>query len=86
MEGGYIFVDLDVRDYEKGTEELKFSVVGRLMIQKGEIFPTTLMLKKKLDEAPTNQKSKIVPYKRGIYHILLHLMNDQASIMSQSVV
>lgn len=41
-------VEIDVDDYEKGIKDLKFSVVGHLIIRKGDVPLTTLELKEKL--------------------------------------
>lgn len=83
---GNIIVELDVDDYEKGIEELQFSIIGRLSIQRSEAVPTTLALRRKLDKVLKIQDYKIIPYGRGIYHILLHLMEDQAMVMSRGLV
>lgn len=48
IECGNVIVEVDGDNYRKGVAELKFSVVGRLFIQKGEIPPTILELKSKL--------------------------------------
>lgn len=41
-------VNLDVKDYEKGVEELRHSVVGRLFLPRGHVMLTTMELKAKL--------------------------------------
>lgn len=35
VEGGNIVVELDLEEYLQGIEELQYSVVGRLILQKG---------------------------------------------------
>lgn len=60
--------------YNKGIEELCFSVVRRLTIQNGELLPPTLTLKEKLQSIQGIERFKIIPLGRGVYHILLHSM------------
>lgn len=50
LEGGNIVVALDDEDYLNGVEELKYIVVGRDTIQKGELALTTLVVKRTLEE------------------------------------
>lgn len=44
FDGGNLFVELDIEDYKKGMEELKYSVVVKNYLQKG-IFASTTMSK-----------------------------------------
>lgn len=42
IEGGNIIMEVNNYDYRKVVDELWFSVIGRLILHKGEISPTTL--------------------------------------------
>lgn len=48
IEGGNVVVDLDVGEYQKAVDDLRFSVVGFLTWPKGMDSPTNQTLKKKL--------------------------------------
>lgn len=48
MEGGNIVVEVVKEDYSKAMEELRFSVIGRLFLRRGEITPSTFELKERL--------------------------------------
>lgn len=74
---------MDIADYERGVEELKFSLVGRVTIQSGETIPTTFDLKKKLEDVLKMIDFKEVPYGWGVYYLLLYSMEDQVLVMSQ---
>lgn len=65
IEGGNVVIELDVEDYERGIQDLKFSVIAKLTIQKGEEAPTTLQLKEKLVQALEVSAFKLIPYGRG---------------------
>lgn len=41
-------MELDVEDYKKGVDKLRFSVIGRNYLQKGKEAPTIVELKTKL--------------------------------------
>lgn len=49
FEGGNVVVEIDEEDYQKGVNEIQYSVVGQLRLQKGELLPTTLELRSKLE-------------------------------------
>lgn len=42
FEGGNVVVEVDADEYYKGVQDLRFSVVGRLTVQRGENLPTTI--------------------------------------------
>lgn len=42
-------MQLDIEDYRKGVEELKFSVIARLSMQRVQDVPTNKELKEKLE-------------------------------------
>lgn len=49
IEGGNIVVEVDKEQYQKGINEPNYSVVGRLSLQKGDLIPTTMELRCKLE-------------------------------------
>lgn len=74
-EGGNVIVDLDVEEYRKGVEYLKFSIVGRLSLQRGEDFPTNKTIREKLEAFWGLSDFKLIPLKGGIYHVLFSSMH-----------
>lgn len=82
IEGGNVVVEVDEDDYRKGVMELQFSVVGRLFIQKGEIAPTMLELKTKLQNAWGINNLKVIPLDRCVFHVLLRCMENQSLAMT----
>lgn len=75
VEGGNVVVKIDEENYQKGVNELQYSVVRRLSLQKGEMLPTTLELRAKLIVIWKFDKFQLIPMGKGIYHVLLHTMN-----------
>lgn len=63
--GGNVVIDLYVNDNENGVQELQYSVVGKLTIQKGEIMQTILVLKKRLQDVLNILNFKVIPYGRA---------------------
>lgn len=61
VEGGNLLVELDVDDYKKGVEELRFSVVGRNHLQKGSSAPTTMELRRMLASTWGFDTFKLLP-------------------------
>lgn len=68
------------------AEELKYSVVGRISLRKGDEPPTTLDLINKLVEIWNTEKFKLVPMGKVIYHIILKNMKDQCEMLSTGAV
>lgn len=85
-EGGNVVVKLDVEDYKKGVEELKFSIVGRLSLQRGQDPPTNKFLRQKLEEFLGCKQFKLIPLKGGIYHVLFNSLQDQALAMTKGAI
>lgn len=82
-ECGNVIVELDVEDYQRGIEDLKINVVAKLTIQRGKAMPTTLELKDKLVHSLDLSTFKLIPYGGGLYHALLHTIEDRAKIISK---
>lgn len=82
LEGGNIIVEVDEDDYMEAVEELKFSVIRRLFIHRGETMPTTLELKERLQSIWNIKNLKVIPLGRDLFHILLHSMVDQSLVLA----
>lgn len=83
MERENIIVKVDEGDYKKAVDELRFSVIGRLFLHKGEIAPSTLELKERLQALWSIENLKVILLGRCVYHVLLHNMIDQSLVMDQ---
>lgn len=71
IEGGNLMVELDEAGYEKGINELRYNVVGRLFLQKSLASPTTMALKEKLTAVWGLNIFKFIPMGGGYRHVLL---------------
>lgn len=79
-------VELDIEEYEKWIQDLSFSVVSHITLPRGAIWPTNQSIKQKLLEAWNISHCKVIPYGKGLYHIVLFSMEDQAAAMIQGAV
>lgn len=75
-------VELDVEEYKKGVEELRFSAMGRLFIPRNDPIPTTMEIKAKLVEGFHIEDLKIIAMGRGLFHLILNNLEDQCKILS----
>lgn len=76
-------VQLDFDDYRKGIEEIKYSVIARLTLQRRDVIPTNKSVKEKIDDFLWLQNLKEVPLKGVIFHILLLSPNDQSLALAK---
>lgn len=44
-------MEVDEEDYRRGVKQVKFSVIGRMSLQHGDLMPTTIEVKTKLTDA-----------------------------------
>lgn len=77
MAGGNIVVEIDEEEYRSGVEDLKYSVIGKLSISRGDEAPTTMEIKEILMSFWNIVELKVIPLGRGVFHILLTNMKDQ---------
>lgn len=82
MVGENIVVEVDDIDYCKGVEELQFSVVGRLSLQRGLNIPTAMEVKSKLAEVWKISNFKVIPLDKMMLHFLLYSLKDQCKALS----
>lgn len=75
-------VEVDEKDYQRGVEELNFSVMGRLPLHRGDLIPTTIELKNKLVHCLKIVDIKGIPLGNGLFHILLHSLRDQCKALT----
>lgn len=61
-------VDLDEEEYRKGLESLKFSVVVKIFLRRGQSLLTIMDLKTKLQEIWEIHGFKVVPMGSVHYH------------------
>lgn len=76
-------MELDFDDYVKVVNELKFSVVGWFVLQRGDSSLTNMQLNKKLEELSCLQGFKLISLKGGVFHILLNSSKDQSKAMAR---
>lgn len=65
MEGRDIIVEVDTEDYMEAVAELRFNVIVRLFLCRGEIAPSTLELKDRLHALWRIENLKVIPIGRG---------------------
>lgn len=78
--GGNVVGEVDNAEYQRGVYQLKFSVIGRLTLQHGDLFPTTIESKGKLAE--WIEDMRVIPTDNRMYHILLHNLGDQCKALT----
>lgn len=79
-------VEVDEEDYKRGVEHPKFSVIGRMTMQRGIPIPTTMEVKNKLSGALKILNFKVIPLGKGLYHILFHSLSDQCTTLASGIV
>lgn len=84
--GGNIVVEVDDEEYHSVVEELKFCVIGKFNIQRGDSIPTTMEIQKKLSDFWKIMDFKVIPIGKRTFHILLCSMKDQCKALSVSPV
>lgn len=75
-------VTIDEGEYQKGLEDNKYNIIGRVTMRRGDPLPSTLDLRKKLESVWGMLRFKIKPVGRGYYRIFLQSMGDQSTPMS----
>lgn len=75
-------VDVDDEDYRSRVEGLKYSVIGRLSLQRGQPISKTMELKTKLAEFKKFYKFKVIPLGKVMFYILLYNLKDQFKALS----
>lgn len=68
-------------DYQRGEENLRFSGVGRLSLQKGQALPP-MEVKNKLSDYWKITDFKFIALGKGTFHILLYSLQDQCKTLS----
>lgn len=64
LEGGNVIVEIGEDEYYKGVNDLQFSMVGRLILKKGETPPTTIELQTKLLLFQKIESFKVIPLEK----------------------
>lgn len=86
VEGGNIVVIVDGEDYNRGVEELQFSIIGRFSLQRNEEMPNTMEIKKKLSNLWRMGDFKVIALGKGLFHIQLHNLQDQTKALTGGAV
>lgn len=76
-------IELDVDEYKKGIEDLKFSIVGKLPLQFEHEIPTNKAIKEKLESTRGIQDFKLIMLSVGVYHIMFSSLQGQSLAMSK---
>lgn len=69
IEGGNLAIVLDEDEYSKGVRANQFSVIGRVLMQRGNSLPNTMELRRKLETVWGLSQFRILPIGRGFFHI-----------------
>lgn len=77
-----VVVQVDKREYQHAIRELQFSVIVRIILQRGDAPPTTLELKQKLVSVGGFSNYKLIPLSKGYYHVLVRSMEEQSKVMT----
>lgn len=86
MAEGSIIIEVDDEEYHRVVEELKFSVVGKLNLKRGDPIPTTMEISRKLCEFWKIPNLKVIPLGEGTFHVLLCNLKDRCKALSVSSV
>lgn len=78
--GGNVCVEVTEKEYAKGVEENKYSVIGQLLLQKGDVLWMTLGLKQKLSGVWGISNFRVLPIGKGVFHVFLFSMEDQSTV------
>lgn len=81
-----MIVIIDDAEYDRGIDANRYSVIGRLHMQKGGPMVNTLGLKTKLASIWDLHSFRITPIGKAYYYIRLHSMGDQSKVMSLGAV
>lgn len=76
-------VMIDKSEYLKIIDENKFSAIGMIIFQKGELAPTILWLREKHTNVWGFRNVHLIPLRRGYYQALMFNMNDRNLVMSK---
>lgn len=74
---------MDFDDYIKGIEEIKYSVIARLTLQRRDVIPTNKSVKEKIEDFWGLQNLKVIPLKGRIFHIIFLSPNDQSMALAK---
>lgn len=80
--GGNLVVQLDAEEFKRGVEHLKYSVLGKLSLQRGDVVPTTMEIKAKLVARLQVETLQVIVMGKGIYHLRLNSLNDQCKVIA----
>lgn len=72
---------MDDDDYHRGVEDLKFSGIWRLTLQRSVLIPTIMELRRKLSDFLLINDVIVIPLGKGVDHILLQSLKDQCNTM-----
>lgn len=86
QEGRNIVVQLDFDDYIRGVKELQYSLVGRLSIQRGEVLPTNMNRKVKIEASWGSNNFRVITLKGIVYNFLLNSPHDHSRVMTQKAI
>lgn len=75
-------VQANESEHKQAVEQHKFSVVGRLFIQRGMEILTTFELKEKLVLFWGFRNFKLIAMGKDDYHVIINNVNDQSIAMS----
>lgn len=75
-------VELDMEDYKRGVEHLKYSVLGKLSLQRGEPVPTTMEVKEKLLKGLQVEDLQVIAMGKGVFHLRLNNLDDQCKALT----
>lgn len=64
------------------VDELRYSVVGRLFIKKGQALPTTMAIKEKLASIWGINIARLIPMGGGYHHVLLQTFDEQSDALA----
>lgn len=68
--GGNLIVELDEDDYNKGIQDLQFSIVDCLFLPRTSTAPTTMSLRSKLAATWGMESFKLVSLGGGLHHVI----------------
>lgn len=81
LKGGNVVAYIDKDNYNKGIQDLKFNVVGKLTLQIGDEVPTTMELRKKLLTLWKIDNLTVIVLEKGLFHVILYNLSEQTKIL-----
>lgn len=84
-EGRNIVIQLDIDKYQRGVQELQFSVVGKLVLWRWEEIQTNMALKTKFEAVWGIKDFKVIRIQGTTYHILLKSVYNQGIVMAKGM-